>query len=191
MRKKILSSLAAMLLLVVAVSVYSQNQLTELFDVVFRPQNPQMRVVGTLSVRDSAGTAAGALAYARNAIVTTAATRTIAINECGSVIVGNATSGTQVFTLPAVANTGCMLTFIAGDAGGEILVNMAAAGTCVVTSFAAVGADADTGIVTDASCNTGLKNTAATNAIGDSLTIVSDGTRWLGVGITSGIWASQ
>lgn len=112
--------------------------------------------------------------------------------DCGSIQIGAATSSTQTYTLPSVTGlSGCEITFIAGHADTEILVNSAAAATCVVTSFAAVGADADTGIVTDASCNTGLKNTAATNAVGDTLTLVTDGTSWYGIGVTAGIWTTQ
>jgi hypothetical protein len=172
-----------------AVIGYSQNQLTEVYDLIFRVQNPQIRVVGTARVLDHLGTSTAALAMARPTIVTTAATRTLTVSECGAVIVGNATSSTQVFTLPAAAQSGCLFTFIAGHADTEIQFKSAAVATCVFTHFAAVGADADTAIVTDTSCEGGIKNTAATNAIGDSITIVSDGTRWLGVGIASGIWA--
>lgn len=182
---------SALGILAVAAVVYAQTQFTEVNDLLFRSMSPQMRLAGTGSVRNLAGTGSGMLAHASPSIVTTASTRTLLVSECGAIVVGNATSGTQTFTLPGVANTGCTFTFVAGHASGEILVNAAAVATCVITSFAAVGADADTGIVTDTSCETGLKNTAATNAIGDSLTITADGTRWLGVGITSGIWAAQ
>lgn len=174
----------------VAVIVYAQTQLTEVNDLLFRSRNPQIRLSGTVSFRDTAGTAASAVASSRPSIVTTAATRTLLVSECGAVIVGNATSSTQVFTLPAIANAGCAFTFIAGHADTEIQFKSAAVATCVFTHFAAVGADADTAIVTDTSCEGGIKNTAATNAIGDSITIISDGTRWLGVGQASGIWAT-
>ena len=174
---------------VIGANLYAQNQLTELFDVIFRPTNPQIRVNGTASVRNLAGTLSAPLSFSRNTIVTTAATRTLLPAECGSVIVGTASSGTQVFTLPAVGNVGCTLTFITGHASGEVQFKTPAVLTCTFTHFAAVGADADTAIVTDTSCEGGIKNTAATNAIGDSITIVSDGTQWLGIGIASGIWA--
>jgi hypothetical protein len=112
--------------------------------------------------------------------------------DCGSVQVGAATSATMTYTLPSVTGlAGCQITFIAGHADTEILINSAAAATCVVTTFAAVGTDADTAIVTDASCNTGLKNTAASNAVGDNITLITDGTSWYGVGLTAGIWATQ
>jgi len=186
--KKIIGISAIVLLL--AGVVYSQTSIHEIEGILlFRAQNPQIRVVGNASVRDRAGTGSGALAMARPSIVTTDATRTLLATECGAAIVANRTSTTQVFTLPAVANAGCMFTFIAGHADTEIQFKSASVLTCVITHFAAVGADADTAIVTDTSCEGGIKNTAATNAIGDSITIVSDGVRWLGVGIASGIWA--
>lgn len=190
LKNKAISIPLVLVLLAVGV-VFAQTQFTEVNDLMFRSRTPQIRASGNISVRDLAGTGAGVISAARNAIVTTAATRTIASSECGSVIVGNATSGTQVFTLPGIANTGCMLTFVAGHASGEILINAASVVTCVHTHFSAVGGAPTTAIVTDASCETGIKNTAATNAIGDTLTLVSDGTRWLGVGIASGIWGSQ
>lgn len=190
-RKSIGISIFAVILLLAGVIGYSQTQFNELNDILFRVTSPQIRLVGTGSVRDLAGTASGKMALSRPATVTTAATATLGISDCGGVIVATAASGTQVLTLPAVANGGCMITLVAGNAGGEILVNAAAAGTCVITSFGAVGATPTTAIVTDTTCNTGLKNTAATNAVGDSLTLVSDGTQWLGVGISSGIWALQ
>jgi len=116
------------------------------------------------------------------------ATYDVETTDSGRIYVGTATSGTQTYTLPAVATAGVYFTFIAGHASGEILITTDSTDTLVMTSFAAVGADADTGIVT---VTTGIKNTAATNAIGDSITLVSSGTKWFSVGITSGIWASQ
>lgn len=111
-----------------------------------------------------------------------------AATDSGTVYVATLGSATQTYTLPAVATAGVTFTFICGHASGEILITSAGSETIVITSFAAVGADADTGIVT---VTTGIKNTAATNAIGDSITLVSSGTKWFSVGITSGIWASQ
>lgn len=187
-RSQLLAGIVGGIFAFVAIA-FAQTQFTEVNDLLFRSQNPQIRAVGTISVRDRAGTAVGSLASGRPSIVTTAATRTLLATECGAVIVGNATASTQVFTLPAIANAGCQFTFIAGHADTEIQFKSATAVTCVFTHFAAVGADADTAIVTDASCEGGIKNTAASNAVGDSITIISDGTRWLGVGIASGIWA--
>lgn len=192
---KTLTGVIAGILSWVAVA-FAQTQFTEVNDLLFRSQSPQVRYSGTLSFRTLAGTSVaninqtGQMATRRPAYVTTAATQTLTTADCGAVIVGNATSSTQVFTLPAIGTTGCMFTFIAGHADTEIQFKTPTAVTCVFTHFAAVGADADTAIVTDASCEGGIKNTAGSNAIGDSITIISDGTRWLGVGIASGIWAT-
>lgn len=144
------------------------------------------------AVTDAHGTV-GTFYHRRKATSTSGAGPVVLTSaDCGSVQFATATSGTTTYTLPSVTGlAGCEITFIAAHADGEILVNSAAAATCVVTTFGAVGADADTAIVTDASCNTGLKNTAATNAVGDTLTLVTDGTGWYGIGLTSGIWATQ
>ena len=191
-KKYLVAGIVSLLLL--AGVAYTQTSSTDIEGFLrFRSQSPQIRVPGTLSIMNSAGTQSGALSAVQNAIVTTGTTvtRTLLASECGSVVIDNGSSSTQTYTLPAVANAGCQFTFIAGDAGGEILINASTTITCVITTFGAVGTDADTTIVSDSSCQTGLKNTAATNAIGDNLTLVSDGTRWLGVGITGGIWAAQ
>ena len=119
----------------------------------------------------------------------TAATIAITAAQTGTTFVAKKDSATQTYTLPAVA-AGLKYTFICGAAGGEILIDQAASEVIIITTFAAVGADADTAIVTTAA-GTGIKNTAGSNAIGDSITLVSDGVGWYGVGISSGIWASQ
>lgn len=119
----------------------------------------------------------------------TAATIAITAAQSGATFMATKASATQTYTLPAVA-AGLVYTFICGHASGEILIDQAASEVITITAFAAVGVDADTGIVAPAG-GTGIKNTAATNAVGDSLTLISDGTGWYGVGITSGIWASQ
>jgi len=122
---------------------------------------------------------------------TDASAATIAITAAmsGGTFLATKGSATQTYTLPAVA-AGLRYTFICGHASGEILIDQVASEVITITSFAAVGADADTGIIAPAG-GTGIKNTAATNAIGDSITLVSNGVGWYGVGITSGIWASQ
>jgi hypothetical protein len=118
-----------------------------------------------------------------------AATITVTAAQSGGTFLATKGSATQTYTLPAVA-AGLRYTFICGHASGEILIDQAASEVITITSFAAVGVDADTGIIATAA-GTGIKNTAATNAIGDSITLISDGTGWYSIGIGSGIWASQ
>lgn len=117
-------------------------------------------------------------------------TISVAAGQSGIVFVAMGASGTQTYTLPSVATAGLTYTFICGHASGEILVTPAASQPIIITAFTAVGVDADTAIVAP-TAGTGVKNSAATNAIGDSLTLVSDGTSWFGIQIASGIWASQ
>lgn len=134
------------------------------------------------------GAVAGTL---RPVTVGTTATYAPTAADSGRVYIATAASGTQTYTLPSAATAGMTFTFICGHASGEILLTPATSQTIIMTTFAAVGADADTAIVAPAA-TTGVKNTAATNAIGDSITLVSDGiTGWYSIGITSGIWASQ
>lgn len=127
--------------------------------------------------------------FTRNFTTTTASTIAVGAADSGRVYLATLGSATQTFTLPAVA-AGLWYTFICGHASGEILITPTGSVSTTFTTFGAVGADADTAIVS-LTTGTGLKNTAATNAIGDSITLVSDGVGWYGIGITSGIWASQ
>lgn len=140
---------------------------------------------------DATISSAGVIAvtnFVRETEVVTA-NEAVLVGDSGKVYFNNAGSATQTYTLPAVA-AGLIYTFVLTNAGGEILIDQAASEVITITTFAAVGADADTSIVAPAG-GTGIKNTAATNAVGDSITLISDGTGWYGVGISSGIWASQ
>lgn len=164
----------------------AQTQFSEMNDIMFRSRNPQVRLSGVLSFRDLAGTVGGQVAHSRPAIVTSVTTKTLVASDCGAVIVSMLGSGTQVYTLPAVGNLGCSFTFITGSAAGEVQFKTPAVLTCVITHMPTTSS---TAIVTDTSCEGGIKNTAASNVVADSITIVSDGTQWLGVGLATGIWA--
>lgn len=120
----------------------------------------------------------------------TDATHTLDKSQSGNVFIATKSSATQTYTLPAVVNDGARYTFVCGHADGEILVTPQSGEAIKIVTFSGVGTDADTAIVAPAA-GTGVKNTAATNAVTDSLTVFSDGTQWLGLPITSGIWASQ
>lgn len=115
-------------------------------------------------------------------IATTADTRTLAASESGAIVLATKSSATQTFTLPAVA-AGLMYTFVCGHASGEILINPT--GSVVMNTKAA-----NAGAAVATAAGTGIKNTAATNILGDSVTLISDGTAWYTVN-QSGIWASQ
>lgn len=120
--------------------------------------------------------------YRRALTATDAATLTLTNEDSGRVIIATKASATQTFTLPA-ASAGLEFTFVCGHASGEILIDQA--GSEVINTKAA---NAGAAIATAA--GTGIKNTAATNILGDSVVLVSDGTAWYTVN-QSGIWASQ
>jgi len=112
----------------------------------------------------------------------TDATYALAVDDSNRIYVGTRTSATQVYTLPAVA-AGLSYTFVCGHASGEILVNPT--GSVVINTKAA-----NAGAAVATAAGTGIKNTAATNILGDSVVLVCDGIAWYTVN-QSGIWASQ
>lgn len=114
-----------------------------------------------------------------------AATEAVSASESGKVYVDTLGSGTTTFTLPAAA-PGLTYTFVAGSAAGEILINPQAGDAIVGKTH---GAENGTGIAPAA--GTGIKNTAATNVIGDHCTLVAlDTTTWYMTSV-AGVWASQ
>lgn len=95
-------------------------------------------------------------------------------------------STTQTFTLPTAASApGMVFSFHCGSAAGEILVNPDAADQIQIKGLV----DHSTSVKPTA--GTGVKNTAATNVLGDYLVIKSDGVlTWYEIA-GAGIWASQ
>lgn len=111
---------------------------------------------------------------------------TLAATDSAKVSVQTLASGTQTYTLPAAAAApGAVFTFICQNAGSEILVNPAS------TDQISIKGLVDHSTSVKPAAGTGVKNTAATNVIGDHLTLVSDGVlTWYEVA-GAGIWASQ
>ena len=110
---------------------------------------------------------------------------TLLAAESGKIIIATKASATQTFVLPAATVAGCTFTFKCGHASGEILIDPA--GSDVIQAKATNDAGAD---ITPAG-GTGIKNTAASNIIGDYITLVADGvSKWYTVA-QSGIFASQ
>lgn len=127
-----------------------------------------------------------AMGGSKTAGTTTAATATLTSEDSGKVVIATASSGTQVFTLPDAAIPGQRFTFVCGHASGEILVNPITGQNIVGKTH---GAENGTGIAT--ANDAGIKNTAATNVIGDHCTLVSDGvTSWFMTSV-AGVWAAQ
>jgi hypothetical protein len=115
----------------------------------------------------------------------TAETEAVDAAESGKVYVQTRSSTTVTFTLPAAA-AGLTYTFVCGNASSEILITPAT-GDAIVGKTS--GADDGTGIAPAA--GTGIKNTAATNVVGDHCTLVAlDTTTWYMTSV-AGVWASQ
>lgn len=104
---------------------------------------------------------------------------TIAVSAAltGTTYLATKATATQVFTLPAAA-VGLTYTFVCGHADGEILIDPTASDDITGKGFATTGA-------------TGIKNTAATNAVGDAVTLIAvSATHWVAKS-TVGTWAAQ
>lgn len=120
--------------------------------------------------------------------VTLADTIAITAAQSGTTFIATKTSATQVFTLPAAATAGLYYAFVcgAGAAGGEVHIGVGTGDNIVAKTHAA---NDGTGLIT--TTTTGLlKNTAATNVVGDAISLVSDGvTSWYAVAQT-GVWSA-
>ena len=112
----------------------------------------------------------------RPVIVTDAATLTLQAKQSGAIIWAIKSSDTQTFTLPAPTTPGLEFTFICGHADGEINIDPGAATYTIRGSGIAVAAGDD------------LKNTAFSNEVGDSVTIVSDGDKGWHITAIQGTW---
>lgn len=128
-------------------------------------------------------------------IETSATTYSPTREQHGVIFHATATSGTQTFTLPAAGaqDGGLMFGFLCGHADGEILINPNSSSYSIkLVTHTSVGTDVDTAVVAPAA-GTGVKNTAATNAVTDILILfyAPTGAIWYSLGIATGIWASQ
>ena len=135
-------------------------------------------------------TASGTATFKKPVVRETGAPATITAAQSGTTFIGAKSSTTQTYTLPTTPAAGTFFKFVCGDAGGEVLINPSTGEKIVTLTFAAIGADADTAQISNTT--TGIKNTAATNVLGDNITLEFDGIdTWFGQGIAAGIWASQ
>lgn len=119
-----------------------------------------------------------------SASIQAAGNTTLTVAQSGEVFIGTE-AGVQTYTLPIATTAGLRYTFVAGNAGGEVLVTPNAADSikCKAT--------VDQGASVAPVAGTGIKNTAATNVLGDNITLVSDGVSAWYMVAQSGIWASQ
>jgi hypothetical protein len=142
--------------------------------------NSALSVAGAVTVT-------GAVVAPRPTVVNLVPTAvTLAAADASKVSVQTLASGTQTYTLPTAASApGAVFTFVCQHASSEILVNPNAADQISIKGLV----DHSTSVKPAA--GTGVKNTAATNVIGDHLSIVSDGVNtWYEIA-GAGIWASQ
>jgi hypothetical protein len=120
--------------------------------------------------------------------VTATAAVTVTAADTGTVYICTASSGTQVFTLPAASTAGLTYTFTAGagSANGEIRVGVATGDNILGKIHAAQDG---TALVTTATTGL-LLNTASGNVAGDSVTLVADGiTTWY-MSAVIGAWSA-
>jgi hypothetical protein len=139
---------------------------------VYRKQGGDELVVasGGLVTLESGGIinveSGGAITIAAGGLVAPVALRTsdedtysLTKEMSGLIYIGTKATATQVISLPLPTTLGVVFIFICGHAGGEINIDPGAA-TYTITGVAATK---------------DLKNTAATNVIGDAVVLVSDG----------------
>jgi len=121
----------------------------------------------------------------RSSVVTDAAEITVTAAQSGTAFLCTAASGTQIFTLPLAATGGLFYTFVCRHASGEIHVGVGTGDNITGKSHGA-----ENGTALTSTTSTGLlKNTAATNVLGDFTTLQSDGvTGWHMTGV-AGVWS--
>lgn len=107
------------------------------------------------------------------------ATVVLTAAQSGSTLINNSTSGTPSWTLPAPVN-GLQFTFICGNTTNGFAVTSSAAVIHFKTSASG----------TVLTSTTTLTNTQATAIVGDTISIVCDGTAWWMTAI-SGIFAAS
>lgn len=164
----------------------------------FRSPSGDIQAVDTANTQTVAGaktftgatTFSGAINAKQSFGRVTAASETVLATDSPKVYVdAQAADAATTFTLPAASTAGLTYTFVAGNVTGSsntVLINVQTGDNVVGKTH---GAENGTGIATTA--NTGIKNTAATNVVGDFVTLVSDGvTTWYMTAV-AGVWASQ
>jgi hypothetical protein len=116
----------------------------------------------------------------------TTATITVAEYDSGKVYIGKRSSSTQIFTLPSASTAGLTYTFICGDVGGMVQIKGQAGDTINCKS----NADGTDRVSVSVAATTGIRNNAATNVLGDNITLVSDGITTWWMTAQSGIFSS-
>ncbi len=154
------------------------------FNLSFQEASLDSATYPSLAASIVAGTSKIAGSGNQAVLSTNAATETLTATDSGRITVCTRTSTTQVFTLP-VAAAGLTYQFVTTSAASEVLLNPGNA-----TDVFQIKATVDQGASVVTAAGVGIKNTAATNVVGDSIWIVGVVGIWIMIG-QSGIWASQ
>jgi hypothetical protein len=127
-------------------------------------------------------------AFAKNIRVwsDTTATITVAASDSGTTYIAKRSSSTQTFTLPSASTAGLTYTFINGHVDGMIYIKGQSGDTINCKS----NADGTDRVSVSVAATTGLRNNAATNVLGDNITLVSDGISTWWMTAQSGIFSS-
>ena len=127
-------------------------------------------------------------AFAKNIRVwsDTTATITVAASDSGTTYIAKRSSSTQTFTLPSASTAGLTYTFINGHVDGMIYIKGQSGDTINCKS----NADGTDRVSVSVLATTGLRNNAATNVLGDNITLVSDGISTWWMTAQSGIFSS-
>lgn len=122
------------------------------------------------------GSATGVIWRRVESIPDNTTTEAVGVYDSGKVYVQLDTNEAVTFQLPATQN-GLIYTFVCGNAGGEINISPNAADK--ITGKGIAGAD-----------NQDIKNTNASNAVGDCITLIGDGADgWIVINML-GTWAT-
>ena len=127
-------------------------------------------------------------AFAKNIRVwsDTTATITVTASDTGTTYIAKRSSSTQTFTLPSASTAGLTYTFINGHVDGMIYIKGQSGDTINCKS----NADGTDRVSVSVLATTGLRNNAATNVLGDNITLVSDGISTWWMTAQSGIFSS-
>jgi hypothetical protein len=113
-------------------------------------------------------------------------TITVAASDTGTTYIAKRSSSTQTFTLPSAATAGLTYTFINGHVDGMIYIKGQSGDTINCKS----NADGTDRVSVSVAATTGIRNNAATNVLGDNITLVSDGDSIWWMTAQSGIFSS-
>jgi hypothetical protein len=126
----------------------------------------------------------GALSSIRTVTVQGASYTVSAPTDCNSVIFDNYNGG--IISLPdaATANKGCTITFFNSGTAGSYAINISPHSSDQIIGVCGA-------IAIDGAANKDLINTLGTHVLGDSVTLVSDGTQAWWIQSCTGVWAHE